>query len=84
MKKKYSTSLPGCTVHRPRKPLDTRQQAALSAGTDAFIKKSEMPPLMANRLRMIAESLPAKLSRLAVWKDFKNRRKKAGSSAGTN
>ena len=39
--------------------LDARQQAALSAGADAFISKSEMPASVANRLRMIADSIPA-------------------------
>ena len=32
--------------------LDARQQAALSAGADAFISKGEMPDLIAERLRM--------------------------------
>lgn len=31
--------------------LDARQQAALSAGADAFISKSEMPDRVADRLR---------------------------------
>jgi DNA-binding NarL/FixJ family response regulator len=34
--------------------LDARQQAALSAGADAFISKGEMPDLIAERLRMAA------------------------------
>ncbi len=34
--------------------LDARQQAALSAGADAFISKGEMPELMAERLRNVA------------------------------
>jgi len=34
--------------------LDARQQAALSAGADAFISKSEMPDRVAERLRAAA------------------------------
>jgi DNA-binding NarL/FixJ family response regulator len=34
--------------------LDARQQAALSAGADAFISKSESPERVAERLRIIA------------------------------
>jgi DNA-binding NarL/FixJ family response regulator len=39
--------------------LDARQQAALSAGADAFISKSEMPDRVAERLRAAAGSLGA-------------------------
>jgi DNA-binding NarL/FixJ family response regulator len=39
--------------------LDARQQAALSAGADAFISKSEMPDRVAERLRAAARSVPA-------------------------
>jgi DNA-binding NarL/FixJ family response regulator len=35
--------------------MDARQQAALSAGADAFISKSEMPDRVAERLRAAAE-----------------------------
>lgn len=35
--------------------LDARQQAALSAGADAFISKGEMPDRVADRLRTAAE-----------------------------
>jgi DNA-binding NarL/FixJ family response regulator len=35
--------------------LDARQQAALSAGADAFISKGEMPDRVAGRLRAAAE-----------------------------
>jgi DNA-binding NarL/FixJ family response regulator len=35
--------------------LDARQQAALSAGADAFISKGEMPDRIADRLRAAAE-----------------------------
>jgi DNA-binding NarL/FixJ family response regulator len=37
--------------------LDARQQAALSAGADAFISKSEMPDRVAERLRAAAGSV---------------------------
>ena len=40
--------------------LDVRQQAALSAGADAFISKGEIPGRMAERLRNVAASLPNK------------------------
>ena len=37
--------------------LDARQQAALSAGADAFISKGEMPERVAERLRAAAASI---------------------------
>ena len=37
--------------------LDARQQAALSAGADAFISKAEMPDRVAERLRTVAASV---------------------------
>src|SRR5512133_3081381 len=37
--------------------LDARQQAALSAGADAFISKGEMPERVAERLRTAAASI---------------------------
>jgi DNA-binding NarL/FixJ family response regulator len=37
--------------------LDARQQAALSAGADAFISKGEMPERLAERLRAVAASI---------------------------
>jgi DNA-binding NarL/FixJ family response regulator len=37
--------------------LDARQQAALSAGADAFISKGETPERVAERLRAVAESV---------------------------
>jgi DNA-binding NarL/FixJ family response regulator len=37
--------------------LDTRQQAALSTGADAFISKGETPELVAERLRTVVISL---------------------------
>jgi DNA-binding NarL/FixJ family response regulator len=39
--------------------LDARQQAALSAGADAFISKGEAPERLAERLRAAAETLHA-------------------------
>jgi DNA-binding NarL/FixJ family response regulator len=38
-------------------PLDARQQAALSAGADAFISKGETPDRVAERLRAVAASV---------------------------
>lgn len=37
--------------------LDTRQQAALSAGADAFISKAETPERVAERLRSVAAGI---------------------------
>ncbi|NTW11800.1 MAG: response regulator transcription factor [Anaerolineales bacterium] len=37
--------------------LDARQQAALSAGADAFISKGETPERVADRLRTVAASV---------------------------
>jgi DNA-binding NarL/FixJ family response regulator len=37
--------------------LEVRQQAALSAGADAFISKGEMPERVAERLRTVAASI---------------------------
>ncbi len=37
--------------------LDSRNQAALSAGADAFISKGETPERVAERLRAIADSI---------------------------
>ena len=39
--------------------LDARQQAALSAGADAFISKAETPDRLAERLRAVAAGVPA-------------------------
>jgi two-component system response regulator DesR len=39
--------------------LDARQQAALSAGADAFISKGETPQRVAERLRTVAASVTA-------------------------
>ncbi len=38
--------------------LDARQQAALSAGADAFISKGETPERLAERLRAVAATVP--------------------------
>jgi DNA-binding NarL/FixJ family response regulator len=40
--------------------LDARQQAALSAGADAFISKGETPERVAERLRSVAASVLSK------------------------
>ena len=40
--------------------LDARQQAALSAGADAFISKAETPERVAEHLRTAAASVPIK------------------------
>ena len=48
---------PGAIVIVLISHLDARQQAALSAGADAFISKSEMPDRVAERLRAAARSL---------------------------
>jgi DNA-binding NarL/FixJ family response regulator len=40
--------------------LDARQQAALSAGADAFISKGETPERVAERLRIVAANVPIK------------------------
>jgi DNA-binding NarL/FixJ family response regulator len=37
--------------------LDSRQQAAVSAGADAFISKGEMPDRVAERLRIAADRI---------------------------
>lgn len=49
---------PGALVIVLISHLDARQQAALSAGADAFISKNEMPERVAERLRLAAESVP--------------------------
>ncbi|MGB7537003.1 MAG: response regulator [Anaerolineales bacterium] len=40
--------------------MDARQQAALSAGADAFISKGETPERVAERLRTVAAGVPTK------------------------
>ena len=44
--------------------LEARQQAALSAGADAFISKGETPERVAERLRAVAAAVPNKSPRL--------------------
>ena len=44
--------------------LDARQQAALSAGADAFISKDEMPERVAERLQKAAASIAGKWNQL--------------------
>lgn len=63
------TSAPGAALEELRKAcpaalvivlishLDARQQAALSAGADAFISKGETPERVAERLRTVAASI---------------------------
>jgi DNA-binding NarL/FixJ family response regulator len=41
-------------------PLEARQQAALSAGADAFISKGETPERVAAHLRAVAEGIRVK------------------------
>jgi DNA-binding NarL/FixJ family response regulator len=48
---------PGALVIVLISHLDARQQAALSAGADAFISKNEMPERVAERLRLAAEGI---------------------------
>jgi DNA-binding NarL/FixJ family response regulator len=48
---------PGALVILLISHLDARQQAALSAGADAFISKGETPERVAERLRAVAASI---------------------------
>jgi len=56
---KLRAACPGAVVIVLISHLDARQQAALSAGADAFISKSEMPDRVAERLRAAAGSVVA-------------------------
>ena len=56
--KKLRKACPGALVIVLISHLDARQQAALSAGADAFISKYEMPDRMAERLRTVAANIP--------------------------
>ena len=49
---------PGAIVVVLISHLDARQQAALSAGADAFISKGEMPERVAERIQAVAASIP--------------------------
>jgi DNA-binding NarL/FixJ family response regulator len=56
--KKLRRACPAALVIILISHLDARQQAALSAGADAFISKGEMPERVAERLRAVAASIP--------------------------
>ena len=56
--KKLRKACPAALVIVLISHLDARQQAALSAGADAFISKGEMPERVAERLRAVAASIP--------------------------
>ena len=56
--KKLRKACPAALVIILISHLDARQQAALSAGADAFISKGEMPERVAERLRAVAASIP--------------------------
>jgi len=62
---------------------DARQQAALSAGADAFISKGETPERVAERLRALPRAF---VLADATWlnESLENRRTNAVSSAGVN
>lgn len=57
---KLREACPGAIVVVLISHLDARQQAARSAGADAFISKAEPPERMAERLRAFAASFPVK------------------------
>jgi DNA-binding NarL/FixJ family response regulator len=59
--KELRTACPAALVIVLISHLDARQQAALSAGADAFISKGEMPERVAERLRIAAASIPSLL-----------------------
>jgi DNA-binding NarL/FixJ family response regulator len=56
--KKLRKACPAALVIVLISHLDARQQAALSAGADAFISKGEMPERVAKRLRAVAANIP--------------------------
>jgi len=56
--KKLRKACPAALVIILISHLDARQQAALSAGADAFISKCEMPERVAERLRDVAANIP--------------------------
>jgi DNA-binding NarL/FixJ family response regulator len=56
--KKLRKACPAALVIVLISHLDARQQAALSAGADAFISKDEMPERLAERLRAVAANIP--------------------------
>jgi len=55
--KKLRKACPAALVIILISHLDARQQAALSAGADAFISKGEMPERVAERLRAAAANI---------------------------
>jgi DNA-binding NarL/FixJ family response regulator len=55
--KKLRKACPAALVIILISHLDARQQAALSAGADAFISKGEMPERLAERLRVAAANI---------------------------
>jgi DNA-binding NarL/FixJ family response regulator len=57
--KKLRNACPAALVIVLISHLDARQQAALSAGADAFISKGETPERVVERLRLAAASVPA-------------------------
>jgi DNA-binding NarL/FixJ family response regulator len=56
--KKLRKACPAALVIVLISHLDARQQAALSAGADAFISKGEMPERVAERLRAASAGIP--------------------------
>jgi DNA-binding NarL/FixJ family response regulator len=66
------TACPGALVIVLISHLDAREQAALSAGADAFISKLDTPERVAQHLRTVAASVPIKLSFPATTEDLKN------------
>jgi DNA-binding NarL/FixJ family response regulator len=52
---------PGAIVVVLISHLESRQQAALSAGADAFISKSETPERVAEHLRSVAANIPVQM-----------------------
>jgi DNA-binding NarL/FixJ family response regulator len=64
--------------------LDARQQAALSAGADAFISKGEMPERVAEHLRAAAASIDINLYPMSDRKNLKNRAIEKALSLGVN
>src|SRR5512135_712108 len=56
--KKLRKACPAALVIVLISHLDARQQAALSAGADAFISKGETPDRVAERLRTAAATVP--------------------------
>lgn len=64
--------------------LDARQQAALSAGADAFISKGETPERVAERLRTVAASVRTLMTPPGLNEGPETRRANAVPSAVIN